>query len=115
MAKFSFKVAIILAALLSPFPASPESSDEADIFDVVNNPTTVTGALEAPAGSFASVVRLIIKPYKGDNDLCTGSLIHESLVLTAAHCVLKDGYEPNWIRVTWGEIEQNTSGKIWQL
>src|SRR5882757_1700319 len=62
---------------------------------------------EAAVGTFPY---LAFVSYKDsiDNRVCTGSVVASNVVLTAAHCVLRDGYEaavdPAYFRVVTGNV-----------
>jgi hypothetical protein len=62
---------------------------------------------EAAAGTFPYLALISYKD-SIDNRLCTGSVVASNVVLTAAHCVLRDGYEsavdPAYFRVVTGNV-----------
>lgn len=76
-----------------------ENSLEARAAHVING-RPVTGVEEFP---------FVVDLSASDSDIssqrfCTGSIVHESLVMTAAHCVLNDGYR-SAVYATVGRVE----------
>lgn len=69
--------------------------------------TNVINGDEAAAGTFPY---LALVSYKDsiDSRLCSGSVVASNVVLTAAHCVLRDGYQaavdPAYFRVVTGNV-----------
>jgi hypothetical protein len=85
----------LLSALVAPTGAAGERST-----NVINGDEAVAGTL--PYLAFISYQDSI------DNRACTGSVVASNVVLTAAHCVLRDGYEaavdPAYFRVVTGNV-----------
>jgi secreted trypsin-like serine protease len=85
----------LLTAVIAPAAAAAERST-----NVINGDEAGAGSL--PYLAFVSYRDSI------DNRACTGSVVASNVVLTAAHCVLRDGYEaavdPAYFRVVTGNV-----------
>ncbi len=88
-------VIALLAAVIAPTGAAGEGS------------TAVINGDEAGAGTFPFLA-FISYSDSVDNRACTGSVIAANVVLTAAHCVLRDDYQtavdPAHFRVVTGNV-----------
>jgi secreted trypsin-like serine protease len=88
----------LLTAVIAPTGAAGEPGERS---------TSVINGDEAVAGAFPY---LALVSYRDsiDSRLCTGSVVASNVVLTAAHCVLRDGFEaavdPAFFRVVTGNV-----------
>lgn len=69
-----------------------------------DGPSGIIGGVPALAGEFAGVAALLIAP----QNLCTGTLIHEQWVLTAAHCL--QGKTTADVQIVFDRLDIRASG-----
>ncbi|KAH7710416.1 hypothetical protein AAVH_22305 [Aphelenchoides avenae] len=70
-------------------------------------------ALSAPANELGWVVS-VEAHFPGSSllEFCTGSLISNQVVISAAHCVFRDGVFASWLQVTYGGNAQTAPSVI---
>ena len=85
-----FDVAALLSGLLL---ASPAASPE---LTTPTPETPIFGGVDVPDGDWPEVVAIEIGDF-----VCTGTVVTDRLVLTAAHCLV-EGVHPSVIRVSFG-------------